>query len=130
MKLEDIIHHYLGCEVMVRGEVKKFAAIDTSMGRVEIEGTITDEESGFYGEDESESFPFKELSQVKPILRKLEDMTEEEYDDLCFIREASFKENDTLLRKAACTTYLLSKGFDVHQLIENNQAIDKSTLGG
>lgn len=72
--MKQYLHLYLGCE--------------TNLGKLvsvgcDGEDTITlrdnpDEESGFYGEPELYSTPENDLHEIKPILRKLSDMSEED----------------------------------------------------
>lgn len=70
-----------------------------------------------------------EDGQVKPILRPLSSMTEDEYLEAHEIGAAFNEENryELMQSMAAVTQYLLSKGFDLFGLIESNLAIS-STL--
>ena len=79
-------------------------------------------------------------TQVQPILRRLEDMTEEEGNYI--INHYSFRSVDMPLneRKFAIEIakrlteqmdvahYLLQQGFDLFGLLDSNQAIDAKTL--
>lgn len=71
------------------------------------------------------------LYEVKPILRRLEDMTEEEaweYSDAVGYRYNRAGHTDTIQHEAAGTAYLLSKSFDLFGLIDSGLAIDSKTL--
>lgn len=70
------------------------------------------------------------LSDFKPILRPLSDMTEEEEGEYWKIRGTGWtsETESQMIREATGTKYLLSKGFDLFGLIESSQAIDRTTL--
>lgn len=129
-ELKDYLHLYLGCEVMcfwqstnpaIKPEQKKLIA-QKSETPFEI------------------SLPTALSVNVKPILRTLSDMREEEAVECWeltdtdrdkeiegwqvvdyFRREENFYEPKTFL-------YLLSKHFDLFGLIKSGLAIDKNTL--
>lgn len=75
--------------------------------------------------------------EVKLILRKLSDMTEEEMDEVWYGHETKtvlvldYKNSGITRKVALCserTRYLLSKGFDIFDLIPAGLAIDSTTL--
>jgi hypothetical protein len=80
-------------------------------------GIHADEEESYLGYDE-----------VKPILRPLSGMTEEENAEAKQFYRSNKWGEQTLESMAAISAYLLSKHFDLFGLIEANLAIDKTTL--
>ena len=82
------------------------------------------------------------FEDIKPILRPLSDMTEEEKSTLKGVMKDSFKGENLLpiIKSGALTNlffnkgnpsivlWLLKQGFDLFGLIESDQAIDKTTL--
>lgn len=112
-KIKDYLHLYLGCEAIitdVRNDApdEHWAAIgnritiDTSFLHYISEGWIS----------------------VKPILRKLSDMTEQENKELKKIKHSDV----FIIKNAEITQWLLSKHFDLFNLIESGLAIDATTL--
>lgn len=65
------------------------------------------------------------LDELKPILRLLKSLTDEEIAEC---REASKVNGHGCVKDALRTAYLLKQGFDLFNLIESGQAIDKTTL--
>lgn len=61
------------------------------------------------------------VEETKPILRRLEDMTDEE-------RAAQVPTSDTIAGRAESIAYLLSKHFDLFGLIDAGLVIDAKTL--
>lgn len=103
LEIKDVIHLYLGCEV----ENKKGQ-------RVNLTPMLLAQCLVNKWELETE--------QWKPILRNLSDMTEEE-------KETSGKFNVcSNFELAEWFRYLLSKHFDLFNLIESGLAIDKNNL--
>lgn len=118
--LSDYLHHHLGCEVMTPEGRGKLVRIDIEVGWcVVVFGTM--------GPDFEATYFFH---SVKPILRPLSSMTEEEAAEHDKIY-ASFRGCDwqtNQKRNAAIAYWLLSKQFDIFSLIENGMAIDATTL--
>lgn len=106
MELKDVLHFYIGCkiDISINGTVLNADWYDR---------IINDECDG------------------KPILRPLSDMTEEEksllVDPMCY--GLNTLQGDELIKQAAILTYeLVKQGFDVFDLIESGQAINKTKL--
>lgn len=128
-KIEDYLHLYLGCEVKVPGAIAQLTA-----------GLLADWDFLHHG--------------IKPILRSLIDMTEEEAREYAFLymkrlgRDVPVKvsiENDAVKvtvgnenhcavlwpegsygQKPESLRYLLSKHFDLFNLIPEGLALDKT----
>lgn len=127
-KIEDYLPHYMGCLIVREG--------------VTISSVLTHAQLAYISE-------FKIWNEIKPILRPLSDMTEEEkleFQELCHLEKESLGcitvSWDVLTEKIELGTahltnvfqwtigvkYLLSKHFDLFGLIEAGLAIDKTTL--
>jgi hypothetical protein len=68
---------------------------------------------------------------IVPLLRKLEDMTDEECDNYNALKETLFNMAEganQVRQEAAAIHYLLQQGFDLFGLCESGQAIDQKTL--
>ena len=132
-KLEEVIHLYLGCEVQVRGDIEKLIGVESDGAVITF--------SGRYGRR------IWGAKEVKPLLRQLSDITEEEKEFIvrcitynhvkfsstesalgCWDNEEYGKKIQHMRFYADELQYLLSKGFDLFSLIETGQAIDKNTL--
>lgn len=144
MKLKDVLHYYLGCEYRcdyVEGGKINYICKD------------------FYGEGkpavrDNENSGWIAATLIKPILSKLEDMSEEDAIECAKLSEwephftdvkvERTKYGDLLVKWQGnveggeqqnitgdmfyCAEqfhYLLSKGYDLFNLIETNQAIDR-----
>lgn len=128
MKFRDVVQHYLGCEVF--GTYS-----DNSGSRGYLTGVTNggaDCEIQFILEDginvEEEPY-FNEISEVKPILRRLESMAAEERDEIfpsCHteywpeISDEEFTVTEVI--------EMLKKHFDLFGLLDNGEAIDADTL--
>ena len=115
--IKDYLHLYLGCEILFDNKLWILSKVG---GRV-IKLTRTGKFNKYVG---------ARPVDVKLILRPLSDMTEEEYIEWHTIvvgdaRDATryFIETD-----GEKTRYLLSKQFDLFNLIPEGLAIDKTTL--
>lgn len=111
--IKDYLHLYVGCEAQYYGYHQQWRGINnafTLMG-------VNDEEF-----------------TVKLILRPLSDMTEEEKEscEMVYMRMQEMADEEGHVCDAEMwaetTRWLVSKGFDVFQLIEEGLAIDKTTL--
>lgn len=117
MKLQDVIHYYLGCEVVdARYEDCRPAKIHlvTTDGRVQL----------------GRSDEIKHLETWhKLLLRPLEDMNKIECVHLGWFHPVSTYNAKSLLLTGITpdkTHYLLSKHFDLFDLLKNGYAIDKT----
>jgi hypothetical protein len=90
IKLKDVIHYYIGCEVIVdgneRGRLMGANPIPNSIGQVYWD-IITEE---MKKDDEDFCMPYNDDPdmgelRIKPILRRLESMTEQEMKDVYMI---------------------------------------------
>lgn len=74
------------------------------------------------------------IERITPHIRPISDMTEEEYATMLIIANKNnikiLERDEIVLRQTApeIMLWLLSKGFDLFGLIENNLAIDKTTI--
>lgn len=142
MKLEEVIHLYLNCEVVVDG-FKEEQDIAKLIGIVHEEAQLLNTCHNQHGSCH--------ISLIKPILRKLEDMAEEEKnvlfqivfgDDKTF-GSFSYDPVEKLLSAVGVMlsygiyeeqmsnrafAYCLSKSIDLFSLVENGLAIDAKTL--
>jgi hypothetical protein len=155
-KLEDYLHLYLGCEVEFVFETRT-GGKENRTGRIERigkNGVVKDVDifgaNGAY---------IKRADEVKPILRPLSDMTEEEAIELTKLTAWKYygghpservyktyknafgqlvvswgehhREKNVPITKSSFypeeIPWLLSKGFDLFNLIHEGLAIDKST---
>lgn len=69
--------------------------------------------------------------EIKPILRPLSNMTQEEFRDTELSSHPKFwtaLPTDEYHMKLSSVVYMLKKGFDLFGLIESGLAIDKTTL--
>lgn len=110
-KVEDYIHLYLGCECY--DTFRKVTGILTAIFKNSVRI-----DNG-YGQ--------WHISTIKPILRRLETMTEEEANELDW--RFPVEEDANIVIKNLNPDeflYLLKQGFDLFNLIEEGLAIDKS----
>lgn len=117
--IKDYLHLYLGCKVEIGATLPGML--------LGVEGNTA------FVKHFTEGRICMALKQVKPILRPLSDMTEEEGVEA----EVAWKEGsnygETIGQGLNCAyayrlKYLLSKGFDLFNLIPKGLAIDKSSL--
>jgi hypothetical protein len=120
-KIQDYLHLYLGCEVMAGTHRCKLIGIE--------DGAIV-----------MHSISGRHVilfANIKPILRCLSDMTEQEMQE-CGNMEYDFSDDPDLNKwepkdfeiglSPRQFAWLLSKHFDLFDLIPDGLAIDKSTL--
>ncbi len=126
---KDVAHLYLGCDVVIDYDPAGIAGmlIDKCVG-------VSD-----YGISVSNGY-IEKFEKTKPILRKLDSMTEDEKKELITINDAegsisaiSFNINSNLdfyfkRTNFAVVAFLLSKYFDIFNLIDSGQAIDAKTI--
>lgn len=128
-KIEDFLHLYLGCNAKVLIEKEEVTALIYCV-RTSRTVTISTIKSNFE----------INMKHVKPILRPLSDMTEDEEIQVCNIcnlmtatniKQALMNGGHYVIHVGygfELTVYLLKQGFDLFGLIESNLAIDKTTL--
>jgi hypothetical protein len=103
--VKEYLHLYLGCECLAKKPQSMGADQDT------IRPDMLQQD---YWE------------WIKPILRPLSDMTEEEREQLNDIELGESSWPTVAIALAPCFKYLLSKHFDLFGLIESGLAIDKT----
>jgi hypothetical protein len=160
--IKDYLHLYLGCEVEYPNtDGKHIRAILSYVGRNDIETTYKRTRSSVSGSKikgdylswKSNGWHNCDALRVKPILRPLSSMTEEEAKDIATIYFKPFDDKSFSFSISSCGlvrikyhhasllyggtspigdytpeifTYLLSKSFDLFDLIPSGLAIDGS----
>lgn len=152
-ELKDYLHLLLGCECEVdfaryisskaigKFEPKErvrcvFDSINKNKDIDQCWGVTVINDNGFKYYDVFDRLvgfytDFVHSTSIKPILRHLSDMTDEECDEYNKIAETMFSINkvvDQMRTQAAIIVYLLSKRLDPFGLIEVGLAIDAKTL--
>jgi len=111
-QLKDVIHFYLGCEVEITHP-------DAAFTRDELDADLL-------------SRLLNDLEPVmqyyKPILRRLEAITDKEKEKVNSFAEFLSDEKSAAEAMANSVKYLLSHQFDLFNLIDTNQAIDKNKI--
>jgi hypothetical protein len=132
-QLKDVLHLYLGCEVDHQSEIWQLRGIEIgNNGNAVCKLRRKRPDRQTYDVEKVE-FRTGDIP-TKPILRKLESMTETERREVDVIRSNNlnviqipepvhgrYEESIPLV-----FAYFLSKHFDLFGLIESNQAIDQS----
>lgn len=147
MELKDVIHYYLGQECIVPLNHGTIMSIITGFN-----GLHNETGSGVYIKDSVNLFPYED---IKPLLRPLSDMKDEEIIWM-FVLRAEYN-GQTVDKQCSRTSlertfmqiefkdlssdyqdirtmypnqfkFLLSKGFDLFKLIPNCLALDKTKL--
>ena len=130
-ELKEVIHLYLGCDAIIgkqSGQENAKHLIGTLVGYdTKNKGTCT-----FIYYDKGVSTTCITPTSIKPILRPISDMTQEEskiYHSLNKLYPAS-PVHHIMVEHATFETFawLLKKQFDLFELIESGQAIDKTKL--
>lgn len=123
--IKDYLHLYLGCEVQY---VEYYNTVIKN--GILVEMPIGGTEWGVVNEQGDREYSFEQ--EIKPILRPLSDMTEDEnketsklYFDFMEKQRPSTRD---ITMMAHMTTWFLSKYFDLFGLIESGLAIDKTKL--
>lgn len=128
-EIKDYIHLYLWCKVLAPCPYEEKEGETAVLTGIR-EGTFAEVQyivNGHAFEEPS----YCELNLIKLILRPLSQMTKDEYDELCDIRElSSLAETDSnsFLMESKSTKYLLSKGFDIFDLHKDGLCIYESEL--
>lgn len=126
-KFSQIAHLYLRCKVHLENHTDG-CTYSTLEGLDPFDGcTLL-----HWGDDDEVGYRTDEVSleTIKPILRHLSDITEEDREALSQILLTMDVNSyaDAIMVDAAKTTYLLSKGYDLFNLIETGQAINAKTV--
>jgi hypothetical protein len=116
--IKDYLHLYLGCKVY-----------DTKAEPNDCISTMTTvSNEGYIIDNFANDLP---VEDIKPILRPLSDMTDDDFKYCGQWGFGAINLEHKLLHKTfspEATVYLLSKHFDLFQLIEAGLAIDATTL--
>lgn len=128
MKFKEVAHLYLGCNLSFDDAIGKFIGI-YCIERSSHNPVII--------ETERAQIANRNFDQIKPILRPLSSMTEDEFISFRIICDTDFskmvyidnasKDGSVITRlchTAKAQAFLLSKGFDLFNLIESGEAID------
>lgn len=123
LELKDYLHLYLGCEVIsesykiTEDKPERLICIHWYFNSKYDRSTVSITHRG--------SQIVIETEFIKPILRPLSDMQQDEKHELNKILN-KYKDAAPATIEAFRVHYMLSKHFDLFQLIENNLAIDKN----
>jgi hypothetical protein len=119
-EIKDYLHLYLGCECMTPKGIGK-------LFRYDIETNWTWCVFGIMGPEFEDS---GHIENVKPILRPLSDMSEEEKIELKLnvVQASTINHASEIMWTFEQVRILLSKHFDLFNLIGEGLAIDKTTL--
>jgi hypothetical protein len=115
-KIEDYLYLYYKSEISCEGTGGyKLISFDDK------EAEVFHEHYGFEG---------YELSEIKLVLRPLSDMTLEESKEYNDKMSWCIEQNDESLARESAeeTRYLLSRSFDLFELIKSGLAIDKTLI--
>jgi hypothetical protein len=127
-KIQDYLPFYIGCEVYFIDEQNKVKYYGDFEGAV-ITGIFQcPSGAGLMAQlmvDDWEEPLDVLVSEIKPLLRRLSDMTEEEKD---YALKIGNSYPDSWVGGANRTAWLLSKHFDLFGLIEAGLALDKSKI--
>lgn len=129
-ELKDYLHLYLGCECETKDGIMELSSIELNDRFPVWFRRKWDNKSLSYKPHRNAQILTKDnhvgrgfrYSQVKPILRPLSDMTDEEKEVIWW------RLDDHMLFSPRDFQYLLSHRFDLFGLIESGLSIDKTTL--
>lgn len=121
-KLKDVLHLYLGCEVLYNNKRWRLWSLSKELAKLVRSKSEYNEQYTRFIEDYTHI--------IKPILRPLSDMKEDEKEQVMGTSEGIKDENSAAMAMAAATRIMLSKHFDLFNLIESGQAIDATTIPG
>jgi len=140
MKFKEVAHLYIGCKVKYPdSDDKMIVATLSGVNSQSFETTYSRKKKGCIGDyitsnDGKQRGHNCYIENVKPILRSLSSLTEEEateglgYDNLIY---KPFKVCNNFSSRSVFSAkefvFLLSKGFDLFGLIESGEAIDATT---
>ena len=120
IKFQEVAHLYFGCPLQTKDGIGTFNVL-YSAGTVKPKSCVP---IGCYDLVKSDW----RFSEVKPILKPLSDLTQSDADvlgwaDIENLRERFFNEPELDDFTPLEFLYLLSKGFDLFNLIDNGEAI-------
>lgn len=117
-EIKDYLHFYIGCEVTIEGHKNAIlGAVGVGHGKqVIIRWPLEDEWS------------YADIGEIRPILRRLSDMTEEEEAEMVKTQDDvkldGYPQITLMVDSGHTFRWLLSKGFDIFNLIDSGLAID------
>lgn len=142
-RIEDYLHLYIGCQVLIEKEIDcstngEFPEYDEIAGSIlpgiyKLVGVNTVKNSVMSGDvsliSKEGTACMTVFNNIKPLIRPLSDMTEEEREycgwseTLCKkpIKHGNYESNEFI--------WLLKQGFDLFELIDAGLAINKTTHG-
>lgn len=141
MKLQDYVSYYLGCKCKTYAGKGKLTSFDIDSGHWYVSldtggGTVGNINDTYREcpEESKQAFPdgYPPKSILKPILRKLSDITKEEEKELEAIKGTRViyrSEPNIEIRYDTPETFhwMLKKQFDLFELLENGLAIYSKT---
>ena len=123
MKLEDVINFYIGVDLYAH--IHKVDAGKLIGVKRDMNGLILT--TWYDGEEDSGWL----ISDIKPLLRPLSDITKtelDEYNSKFDVEYKAFPGIARIMQEASAMIYLASREFDLFGLIKSGQAIDKTKL--
>lgn len=122
MELIEVIHFYIGCQVQEigGGQGKMFAIGDLGGDpKMPFKALVNCSSNDSY---------WTNINNIRPILRKLSDMTQEENNELPTNNWGPEILNGYHFVTQGLFNWAIKKQFDLFGLINSNQAIDAKTL--
>lgn len=127
-QISDYLHLYLPCPVELdNGGSKIYSRIAVACGNMDDRFRYVTLREGNGKNSFIHTVLFSE-NRVKPILRPLSDMTEEEINIRMMLANKWSPFNNDIMCSAEQVNYLLKSGFDLFGLIEAGLAIDLTKL--
>jgi hypothetical protein len=138
MKLQDVIHYYIGCNLGTHEmKIGKLIGID----KKEPHSTYYVKEFRHGCVEKADDLHWNsDLGNLRPILRRLEDMTEEEAKfilenySFCSVdmpmnkKKFAIEIAKRLVNQIPVAHYLLTQHFDLFNLIDAGLAVDQKTI--
>lgn len=129
LKFKDVANLYLGCEVLFQNEIHFLCGMDRpykTNDKTLISISVRPNDKGF----RSVLHSITDFSLFKPLLLPLSAMTEEDFKECGKTGFGGVNAGNSYYQtySASAFTYLLSKGYDLFQLIPSGEAIDKTTF--
>jgi hypothetical protein len=131
---KEFAHLYIGCEVQTnirktQGQGKPSIKLKGKLMEVDL---FKESTFGILLENETDKthYCYLGVDEFKPLLRLLKDATQiehQEYADFFSVRYL-FDNDNELTQHAFATTFLLSKSFDLFNLIPSGLALDATTI--
>lgn len=115
-KIENYLHLYLGCKCIADGKLGTIEGVSTMNAGCSGNNPL------IFFEDGEVSTGDTDIEEVKPILRRLSDMTEEEKGEWIGLPP------DVRVMTPYQFLWFLSRGFDLFGLIDNQLAVDEKTV--